>query len=108
MELRNLIKKVLKEDSHRVMGFRYKKPETRARISLIAPDAGNLKFKLRDVMDEMSVEVNHITGGGGRFNSYIIDINVYDEVEVQKIISDLRLKLMLNNINIEDVTYSII
>jgi hypothetical protein len=98
----------LMNESHRVMGFRYKKPEVKTVISFNAPDAGNLKFILRDIMDDMTVDVNYISGGGGRHNSYAINANVYDETEVEKIINDIRLKLMLKNISLNDITYKII
>jgi hypothetical protein len=90
------------------MGFRYKKPEVKTVISFNAPDEGNLKFILRDIMDDMTVDVNYISGGGGKHNSYIINANVYDETEVEKIINDIRLKLMLKNISLNDITYKII
>lgn len=98
----------LMNESHRVMGFRYKKPEVKTVISFNAPDADNLKFILRDIMDDMTVDVNYIAGGGGIHNSYVINANVYDEAEIEKIISDIRLKLMLKNISVNDITYKII
>jgi hypothetical protein len=95
-------------ENHRVMGFRYKNPDVNVRISFnTTPETGNIRFKLMDMMDELAVKVNSVMGGGGNLNTYVIDINVYDEVEAQKIINDMRLKLLLNGIIVDDITYTI-
>lgn len=98
----------LMNENHRVMGFRYKEPDVRIRISFNAtPEIGNIRYKLMDMMDELNVKVNSVMGGGGKLNSYIIDVNIYDESEAQKIINDTRLRLLLNGIIIDDITYTI-
>jgi len=93
-------------ESQRVMGFKLKSmgPKVNCIINFEAPDAGNIKFKLRDLLDDLSVDVNSVLGGGGRYNSYSLDLNLYDEKEARSIVNDLTLKLMLSNIRISDVT----
>lgn len=87
-------------ESQRVMGFKYKKPAVNVIVSIEASDSGNIRFKLMDLLDRMDVSYNSVTGGGGRHNSYTLDLNLYDEKEAQAIINDLNIKLMLDNIRI--------
>lgn len=96
-------------ESQRVMGFKLKGsgPNVNCIIRFEAPDSGNLKFKLRDILDYMDVNYNSVEGGGGKLNSYSLDLNLYDEKEAQAIIDDLTLKLMLKGDRIKDATYSI-
>lgn len=95
-------------EHHRVMGFRYKEPDVKIRISFnTTPEMGNIRYKLMDILDELTVKVNSVMGGGGNLNSYTVDANIYDETEAQKIINDMRLKLLLNGIIVDDITYTI-
>ena len=100
------IMKIITE-SERVMGFRYRKPDVNSVIRFNAPDSGDIKPKLKDLLRDMNVEYNSVDGGGGRYNSYALDLNLYDEKEAQAIINDLNVKLMLDGIRIDDATYSI-
>jgi hypothetical protein len=96
-------------ESQRVMGFKLKGsgPNVNCIIRFEAPDSGNLKFKIRDILDYMDVSYNSVEGGGGKLNSYGLDLNLYDEKEAQAIIDDLTIKLMLKGDRIKDATYSI-
>lgn len=96
-------------ESQRVMGFKLKGsgPNVNCIIRFEAPDSGNLKYKIRDILDYMDVSYNSVEGGGGKLNSYSLDLNLYDEKEAQAIIDDLTVKLMLKGDRIKDTTYSI-
>lgn len=94
-------------ESGRVMGFKYKKPDVNCIISLEASDSGNIRFKLMDLLDKLSVSYNSVTGGGGRNNSYILDLNLYDEKEAEAIINDLTIKLILDNIKVTHIIHHI-
>lgn len=96
-------------ESQRVMGFKLgnQGPKVNCIIHIEAPDAGNIKFKLMDLLDYLNVDYNSVTGGGGRFNNYRIDANLYDEKEAESIINDLRIKLLLANVKVGDATFSI-
>ena len=94
-------------ENQRVMGFKYKKPEVNAIVNIEASDSGNIKFKLMDLLDRMSVNYNSVNGGGGKHNSYSLDLNLYDEKEVQAIINDLTIKLMLDSVRVTHSNYHI-
>ena len=81
----------------RTIGFAYKKPDVRCVINIEAPQAGNIRFKLMDILDDMNVEYNSVKGSD---SNYRLDLNIRDADEIETIKSDLYLKLMLNNINI--------
>lgn len=91
----------------RTVGFKYKKPGINVVINFDAPDSGNIKFKIMDILDNMDVEYNSVRGGGGNFNSYSLDLNLYDENEIDTIINDLNLKLMLDGVRIGSTNYNI-
>jgi len=95
-------------ENYRTVGFKYKNPETSVTIRFDAPvESGNLKFKIMDILDKLNVNYDFVKyGGGTRFNSYSIGINVYDEKEIETIINDLKLSLLLSDSKISDVTYS--
>jgi len=94
-------------ESQRVVGFKYRKPEVNALVNIEAADSGNIKYKLMDLLDRMDVNYNSVTGGGSKHNSYSLDLNLYDEKEVQTIINDLIIKLMLDNVRVTNSNYHI-
>jgi hypothetical protein len=97
----------LVSESDRVMGFKYRSPSINCVIRFDAPDSGDIKIKLLNLLDDMNIDQNEVRGGGGRYNSYTLDINLYDEKEAQAIINDLNIKLMIDGVKIMDPTYTI-
>lgn len=95
----------LNEDSQRVMGFRYKKPDVNCIMSFEVSEPTYNKFRLMDRLDSMNVKYNSVKGGGGKYNSFTVDLDLYDEKEAQAIINDLNIKLMLEGVRITNSNF---
>ena len=63
------------------------------------------KFRLMDRLDSMNVKYNSVKGGGGKYNSFTVDLDLYDEKEAQAIINDLNIKLMLEGVRITNSNF---
>lgn len=96
------------KESGRVVGFKLRNQQMiKCSIYIEAEGSSNIKFKLMDLLDDLKVEYDSVTGGGGKFNNYNIICNIYGEGEAQSIINDIRVKLILNGIKVTDATFTI-
>jgi len=92
-----------------IVGFRpsYMKPEINVVVHFEVHEQNeNLKNIIKDILERNKITVNSITGGG-KSNNYRLDLNLFNEREVNNLVDDLHRILMVNDIRIHNVTSSI-
>jgi len=93
------------------VGFRpsFLKPEVATLIHFNAEGYDvDLKPILAKILRAKDIQINSIEGGGGRHNSYSLNLDFFSERDIPYLIDDLHRELMVIwNIRIQDVTHSI-
>lgn len=93
------------------VGFRpsFLKPEVATLIHFNAEGYDvDLKPILAKILRAKDIQINSIEGGGGRHNSYSLNLDFFSERDIPHLIDDLHRELMVIwNIRIQDVTHSI-
>ena len=93
------------------MGFKpsYMNPDINVIINFDAPDADkDLKPILESFLERKDVKVNSISVGTGVNKSCRLDLNFFNEREIQHLIDDLHRELMVkHDVRIKDVTHYI-
>ena len=104
-ELVDIIKKIINED----IGFKpsFRKPEIRVIINFSTPDFDkDLEHILNKFLERRDVEVNGVSAG--RRGSCRLDLNFFNERDIQHLIDDLhRVLMVVYDVRIQDVTYYI-
>jgi len=93
------------------VGFRpsFLKPEVATLIHFNAEGYDvDLKPILAKILRAKDIQINSIEGGGGRHNSYSLNLDFFSERDIPHLIDDLHRELMVIwNIRIQDVTHTI-
>ena len=93
------------------VGFRpsFLKPDVATLIHFNAEGYDvDLKPILAKILRAKDIQINSIEGGGGRHNSYSLNLDFFSERDISHLIDDLHRELMVIwNIRIQDVTHSI-
>ena len=93
------------------VGFRpsFLKPDVATLIHFNAEGYDvDLKPILAKILRAKDIQINSIEGGGGRYNSYSLNLDFFSERDIPHLIDDLHRELMVIwNIRIQDVTHSI-
>ena len=93
------------------VGFRpsFLKPDVATLIHFNAEGYDvDLKPILAKILRAKDIQINSIEGGGGRHNSYSLNLDFFSERDIPHLIDDLHRELMVIwNIRIQDVTHSI-
>jgi hypothetical protein len=93
------------------VGFRpsFLKPDVATLIHFNAEGCDvDLKPILAKILRAKDIQINSIEGGGGRYNSYSLNLDFFSERDIPHLIDDLHRELMVIwNIRIQDVTHSI-
>ena len=94
------------------VGFRpsFLKPDISTQIHFNAEGYDvDLKPILAKILRAKDIQINSIEGGGGRHNSYSLNLDFFSERDIPHLIDDLHRELMVIwNIRIQDVTHSIL
>jgi hypothetical protein len=93
------------------IGFKpsYMNPDINVIINFDAPDANqNLSSILEEILKRKSVKINSISVGGGKNVSCKLDVNLFNERDIQYLIDDLHRELMVkHDVRIQDVIHYI-